>query len=51
MALCWRPLSKKVLAWRNGKGLWGGGGGWVESGGGGVALGTSGHQELKSTTV
>lgn len=42
MALCWRRLSKKVHAWRVGRGLWGLGG-EVR-----VGLGTWKHQELKS---
>ena len=42
MALCWRRLSKKVHAWRVGRGLWGLGG-EVR-----VGLGTWIHQELKS---
>ena len=42
MALCWKRLSKKVHAWRVGRGLWGLGG-EVR-----VGLGTWRHQELKS---
>lgn len=42
VALCWRCLSKKVHAWRVGRGALGAG--WRGQGG----IGNMGHQELKS---